>query len=147
MLGDRVAAVALTSLAGVILWQSTTWPDAGDFAGNPVVMPRALATAMVITAAALAFRRRPVPDAMAEARPQRVLIGAAFTVALALLLQPLGLIGAGIPYLVALMLITRAPWRRALPVAIVAPVLIWIVFALLLNVPLPVGDLWVGRAR
>lgn len=137
----------MASLAGIIVWQSTTWPAAAGIAGDPVVMPRALALIMVFTAMGLAFRRRPVPETASEARPQRVLLGAVFTVALALLLQPLGLIAAGIPYLVALMFVTRAPWRKALPVAIAAPILVWIVFALLLNVPLPVGDLWTGARR
>ena len=144
MQGDRIAAVALASLASVIVWQSTTWPAAADFATDPVVMPRSLAALMVVTAAFLAFRRRPVPEISAGAQPARVTAGAACTVAMALLLKPLGLIAAGIPYLVALMLIARAPWRKALPVAIGAPILVWLVFALLLNVPLPAGDLWSG---
>ena len=144
---DRIAAIALTALAAVIAWQSTTWPAAGEFAGDPVVMPRVLAALMVVTALALAFGRRPLPAAPAEGRPQRVLAGVALTLALASVLTPLGLIAAGVPYLLALMRVTRAPWRTALPVAIAAPVVVWGVFAMVLNVPLPAGILsgWLGR--
>ena len=31
------------AMAATIVWQSTTWPVAGDVAGNPTVFPRALA--------------------------------------------------------------------------------------------------------
>jgi hypothetical protein len=146
---DLIAAGALVALAAVIVWQSTLWPAAVAVSGNAVAMPRALAAAMLGSAVLLVLLRPPPRSAADDAagRPLRAILGIAATIGLALLLQPLGLILAGIPYLLTLQAFGRAPGRLAFAVAIGMPVVIWIIFAMMLRVPLPAGLLspWLGR--
>ena len=55
---DYVAAGILVVLAAIVLWESTRWPAAGGFAGNPTLVPHALAVLMVATALGLALLLR-----------------------------------------------------------------------------------------
>lgn len=133
----------LVVLAAVTLWESTRWPPAVSFAGDPTLLPRALAALMVATALALVWfsprsARQPAADAMI-AKP---LLGIGVTLGLAGLLPILGVIGAGVPYLLALQRLNGAAWRPAVTTSVLAPVLIWLAFAKGLNVPLPTGSFW-----
>lgn len=142
--GDIVAGLLLWGLAALIWQQSTTWPEAG-FAGNPVVMPRALALIMAACGAALILRPRVAPEAPEGGgvpRPRDALLAAVVTVGLALLLETLGLILAGVLYIVVLQRIVGAPWKVALPFAVAVPVAIWLIFVTALHVPLPVGEIF-----
>lgn len=143
---DRIAAAVLLALAGLVFWQSTLWPQAIDVAGDPVVMPRGLALAMIAAAIALFFAR-PRSDASPDARPGRALVVVAITALFAVVLKPLGLIAASIPFLVVVQRITGASWRALLPAALATPVLVWIVFAVILKVPLPAGTVWAQFTR
>lgn len=141
---DAVAGVLLWGIAALIWQQSTTWPDAADIAGDPVVMPRALAGVMALAGIALMVRTRPAPEAPegGRLRPMDTLLAAGATIGLALLLEPLGLIVAGAAYILVLQRIVAAPWRLALPFAVATPVAVWLVFVTALHVPLPSGSVW-----
>lgn len=139
---DAVAAMVLWVIAATIWWQSTKWPQAADVAGNPVVLPRALALIMVATGLGLVLLRRPDPVEDGDTAAHRLrdaLAAVGVTMVLALLLDPLGLIPAGVLYILALQRIVGAPWRLAVPFALATPVTIWLIFVSLLNVPLPAG--------
>jgi putative tricarboxylic transport membrane protein len=143
--GDLVAGGALCVVAALVWWQSTMWPAAADVAGNPVVLPRVLAGIMVVVGLALIFRRRPGPDEAdggTHHRPTDTLLAVGATVVLGLLLEPLGLIPAGIAYVLVLQRLVGAPWRVAVPFAVATPIAIWLVFVTALHVPLPSGELW-----
>lgn len=144
--GDLVAGAILIALAGIVWQQSGTWPAAADVAGNPVVMPRVLSGVMIVVGLVLALRRRPAPadaeTAAGEHRPRHTVYGLVATALLALLLTPLGLIPAGILYVLALQRLVGAPWRTALPFAVATPIAIWLIFATALHVPLPAGEIW-----
>ena len=144
-IGDLIAGSVLWSIAAVVWWQSTTWPAAADVAGNPVVLPRVLAGIMVVVGLALIIGRRPSPDEAdggADHRPRDALMAVGATVALAFLLDPLGLIPAGVAYVLVLQRLAGAPWRVAVPFAVCTPVAIWLIFATALHVPLPSGEIW-----
>ncbi len=143
--GDILAGVILWAMAAVIVQQSTTWPVAGDVAGNPVVFPRILAAIMALAGLALVVLRRPEPEGETDGTillPGRTVQAIIATVVLALALDWLGLIAAGIAYVLVLQRIAGAPWRAAVPFAVATPVVIWLVFVAMLRVPLPVGQLW-----
>jgi hypothetical protein len=143
--GDAVAGTILWAAAAVIVQQSTTWPASGDVAGDPTVFPRALAAIMFACGLALFLLRRAGPDregGAGELKPSRTLILIGVTVLLALSLETVGLIPAGIIYVFLAQRIAGAPWRKALPFAIGTPILIWLVFVTALHVPLPRGEMW-----
>ncbi|MBL8700632.1 MAG: tripartite tricarboxylate transporter TctB family protein [Alphaproteobacteria bacterium] len=134
----------MVALAAVTVWESTRWPAAASFAGDPTLLPRALAMLMVVTAVALLrFPSRPAPAEDGGAPViGRTAAAVAATIGLATLLPYVGVVGAGIPYLLALQRLNGAAWRAALATSVAAPVLIWLAFARGLNVPLPSGSLW-----
>jgi hypothetical protein len=148
--GDAWAGAILIAMAIGIWYESTRWPAAVGFAGDPLVLPRSLALLMAGVAAALIFgalRRRAVAAAAgvasaggASIRP--VLLGIGATAGLGVLLEPLGLILAAFAYLFAMQRITAAPIRRAVIASIVIPALLWLAFVKVLNVPLPIGRIW-----
>ena len=143
--GDLVAGAILWTMAAVIVQQSTTWPVAGDVAGNPTVFPRALAAIMFACGLALFVLRRPTPEGVGgagELRPLLTLAAVGATVLLAVSLEPIGLVPAGIVFLLVAQRIAGARWRVALPFAIGTPILIWLVFVTFLHVPLPRGEIW-----
>ena len=143
--GDAIAGVVLWSLAALVWWQSTTWPASTEVAGNPVILPRAFAGIMALVGLVLILRRRPLPEEAEESgdhRPLHALFAIGATAVLGVLLEPLGLIPAGILYVLVLQRMVGAPWRTAVPFAVATPVAIWLVFATALHVPLPSGQLW-----
>jgi putative tricarboxylic transport membrane protein len=143
--GDVVAGTILWAMSAIIIQQSTTWPVSGDVAGNPTVFPRALALIMFVCGLALFIFKRPPPDreeGTGELKPLRTLMLAGVTVLLASSLETVGLVPAGIAYVFIAQRLAGAPWRKALPFAIGAPVLVWLVFVTALHVPLPRGEIW-----
>jgi len=143
--GDIVAGTVLWAMAATIVQQSTTWPVAGDVAGNPTVFPRALAAIMFACGFALIVFRRPTPEGAAgtdEHRPVLTLAAVGATALLALSLEPFGLVPAGIVFLLVAQRIAGAPWRSALPFAVGTPILMWLGFVTALSVPLPRGEIW-----
>jgi putative tricarboxylic transport membrane protein len=143
--GDIVAGVVLWAMAATIVQQSTTWPVAGDVAGNPTVFPRALAAIMFVCGLSLFVFHRPVPEgagATSDHRPMLTLAAVGATILLALSLEPFGLVPSGIVFLLVAQRIAGARWRVALPFAIGTPILIWLVFVTFLHVPLPRGEIW-----
>lgn len=143
--GDTVAAIILWILAAILWWQSTTWPPATDTAVSPTVMPRVLAAIMALVGFVLVLRRRPDPDEADDSgnhRPFDTLVAVGATIALAFLLDPLGLIPAGAAYVLVLQRLVGAPWRVAVPFALATPIAIWLIFVTALHVPLPSGEIW-----
>jgi putative tricarboxylic transport membrane protein len=143
--GDMVAAILLWILAAILWWQSTTWPPATDTAVSPTVMPRVLAGTMALVGFVLVLRHRPDPDeadGSGNHRPIDTLMAVGATIALAFLLDPLGLVPAGIAYVLVLQRLVGAPWRVAVPFAVAAPIAIWLIFVTALHVPLPSGEIW-----
>lgn len=138
---DFAAAGILVVLAAVVLWESTRWPAAAGFAGNPTLVPHALAALMVITAIGLVLLAgHGIPDE--EGRLAAAVGGIGATAAMAALLPILGVIVAGSLYLLALQRFVGAPMRSSLASALVAPAALYVVFAKGLNVPLPIGTAW-----
>jgi len=149
--GDAWAGAVLVAMAIGIWYESTRWPAAVGFAGDPLVLPRSLALLMAGVAAALIFgalRRRAVAavasgaSASSGASIRPVLLGIGATAGLGVLLEPLGLVVAAFAYLFAMQRITAAPIRRAVIASIAIPALLWLAFVKVLNVPLPIGRIW-----
>jgi putative tricarboxylic transport membrane protein len=142
--GDLIAAVILWAISAILWWETTTWPAAADAAGDPTVMPRALAIIMALAGLVLVIRTRPAPDeddGGSSHRPLDTLLAVAATIGFALLLDPLGLIPAGMAYVLILQRLVGAPWRTAIPFAVATPIIIWLIFVTALHVPLPRGEI------
>jgi putative tricarboxylic transport membrane protein len=108
-------------------------------------MPRVLAAIMALVGFVLVLRHRPDPDEADDSgshRPFDTLVAVGATIALAFLLDPLGLIPAGVAYVLVLQRLVGAPWRVAVPFAVAAPIAIWLIFVTALHVPLPSGEIW-----
>ena len=148
-IADLTLAGILVVLAGVIVWETRRWPPATGFAGDPLILPRALAGLMCLAAAMLAYPAltaiRPAQAKVVTAESasdlKRAVLGVGSAIVFAAAMQPLGLIMAAVPFLLVLQWLAGASWQKALPASIIAPALIWLIFAVGLNVPLPAGIL------
>jgi putative tricarboxylic transport membrane protein len=144
---DALTGAGLAALGGVVLWHVQSFPAMPGQKFGPAWFPGLVALGLVVCGMLLALRapRGPwlaLPAWMASARPR-----AAFSAVLAGLLAYVLVadrLGFHLTGLVLLLLWTRmlgAAWRLALPVALLATVVIHLAFYKLLRIPLPWGIL------
>ena len=144
ILADRIVGGVLL-LGGIAIGAAATTYRVG-FMTDPVG-PRALPylTAFMIAAAGLALLARPRSDRLqlhAESGTRTVGAGVAFA-AYALVLPVLGFFTATAAVVLALARLFGGPWRAALVSALVTAGTLWLLFVALLQLPLPVGSLWI----
>lgn len=112
---------------------------------GPAFYPLTLVCVIVVLLVLfLLENRRQTCDArlFESARLRRPLaMGAAF-VALILLLEPIGFPLSGFAFLLATTRFFGTPWRTSLAVAAIVTGLIYLMFKIVLQVPIPLGALW-----
>ena len=144
---DALTGAGLAALGGVVLWHVQSFPAMPGQKFGPAWFPGLVALGLVVCGALLALRapRGPwlaLPAWTSSARPR-----AAFAAVLAGLLAYVlaaDWLGFHLTGLLLLAVWTRmlgASWRLALPVAVLATVLIHLAFYKLLRIPLPWGIL------
>ena len=148
-INDAVTGAALVVLGVFILWHIQGYPEMPGQKFGPAWFPGIAAAGLAICGAMLVARgmrsaqpwleldewtrrRRPVAGFVS------VIVGLAFYVVAS---NPLGFHLTGFLLLLAWLRILGARWAVAIPVAILAPVVIHLAFYKLLRIPLPWGVL------
>ena len=148
-INDTLTGALLLALGLVVLWQIQSYPAMPGQKYGAALFPGLIAIGLVVCGALLAVRGAKSGAAwialgawMTRAQPAAgflsVLIGLALYVVLA---DPLGFHLTGFLLLLAWTLVLGARPAVALPVAILAPILIHLAFYKLLRIPLPWGVL------
>ena len=148
-INDAVTGAALVALGLVILWHIQGYPEMQGQKFGPAWFPGIVAAGLAVCGAILVARgvRSHAPLAIAgewtrQARPlagfASVIAGLALYVVLS---NPLGFHLTGFLLLLAWLRILGARWPVAIPVAVLAPILIHLAFYKLLRIPLPWGVL------
>jgi len=148
-INDAVTGAALVVLGLVILWHIQGYPEMQGQKFGPAWFPGIVAAGLAICGAILVARgvRSRAPLAVVGEWTQRgrplagfvsVIAGLALYVVLS---TPLGFHLTGFLLLIAWLRILGARWQVAIPVAVLAPVLIHLAFYKLLRIPLPWGVL------
>jgi len=148
-INDALTGALLVVLGLAVLWQIQSYPAMPGQKYGAALFPGLIAAGLVVCGALLALRGAKSGAAwvaldawMTRARPMAgflcVLIGLALYVVLA---DPLGFHLTGFLLLLAWTLVLGARPAVAVPVAILAPILIHLAFYKLLRIPLPWGVL------
>jgi putative tricarboxylic transport membrane protein len=148
-INDAITGAALVALGLVILWHIQGYPEMPGQKFGPAWFPGIVAAGLAACGAILVARGWRSGDALAvpgdwmrRRRPLAgfvsVIVGLALYVVLS---DPLGFHITGFLLLLAWLRILGARWAMAIPVAIIAPVLIHLAFYKLLRIPLPWGVL------
>jgi putative tricarboxylic transport membrane protein len=148
-INDALMGALLLALGVVVLWQIQSYPAMPGQKYGAALFPGLIAAGLVVCGALLVVRGAKSGAAwlaldawMTRARPAAgficVLIGLALYVVLA---DPLGFHLTGFLLLLAWTLVLGARPAVAVPVAILAPILIHLAFYKLLRIPLPWGVL------
>ena len=146
---DAVTGAALVALGLVILWHIQGFPEMQGQKFGPAWFPGIVAAGLAVCGAILVARgvRSGAPLAVAGEWTRRgrplagfvsVIVGLALYVVLS---NPLGFHLTGFLLLLAWLRILGTRWTVAIPVAILAPILIHLAFYKLLRIPLPWGVL------
>jgi putative tricarboxylic transport membrane protein len=148
-INDAVTGAALALLGLVILWHIQGFPAMPGQRFGPAWFPGIIAGGLVLCGVALVVQgaRSGAPILVLAAWTRRARPLAGFIAVLAglalyvLLADPLGFHITSIALLLAWMRILGTRWALAIPVAIVAPVVIHLAFYKILRIPLPWGVL------
>jgi putative tricarboxylic transport membrane protein len=148
-INDALIGVALIVLGLGILWHIQGYPEMPGQKYGPAWFPGIAAAGLALCGAGLVFQglrtRAPwmaLDDWMRHPRPVAgfisVIAGLAFYVAVS---EPLGFHLTGMLLLIVWLRILGTRWALAIPVAILAPIVIHLAFYKLLRIPLPWGVL------
>ncbi len=144
---DAVLGAVFVIIALAVAVDARGFPDLPGQAYGSGTLPTLVAAVMLLLGAAqivTGLRSRIPPIRLdgwmrAPGAARRMAAVPLFVAAFVLLLRPLGFPLATPPLLLALLLAMSVRWVTALIVAVAATAGIWLVFARLLGVPLPLG--------
>jgi putative tricarboxylic transport membrane protein len=146
---DAAVGAVLAALGLVILWHIQGFPEMPGQKFGPAWFPGIVAAGLAVCGTILVLRGArsgaPVFVMGSWARRRRPLIGFVSVivglVAYVMISNPLGFHITSIALLLAWLRILGTRWQVALPVAILAPIVIHLAFYKLLRIPLPWGVL------
>jgi putative tricarboxylic transport membrane protein len=146
---DALSGAALAALGAVVLWHVQGFPPMPGQKFGPAWFPGLIAIGLVVCGALLVLNRvratsaEPALQVPAWMRRPRAVAGVASIIAGLLLyifaVDTLGFHLTAVALLLVWSRVLKAPWTLALPVALLATVLIHLAFYKLLKVPLPWG--------
>lgn len=138
--------MAVLTFAALILWQSYTFPeDVQNEAYGPASYPKLIS--WVLGALVLGFlheNRKAIEESPLftwDKMKLPLVVGGEFLLLL-LLLEPLGFVVSGLLFLVAAMRSLATKWKTSLIVSGCLVAAIFIMFDIILDVPVPKGSLW-----
>ena len=148
-LSDRVTGGVLVVLGGLAAWSGSRLPAVPGQDVGPAAFPLLIGSGLVICGALIALgigRSFEVPEEDAPATASRfnglrVLIPPALLLFYVLASEPLGFLLTGAVMVFVGAVALGARMRLAVPMAVVAPLLVHLAFYKLLRVPLPDGIL------
>ena len=149
-LSDRVTGAFLVGLGGVAAWAGSRLPAVPGQDVGPAAFPMVIGTGLAVCGALIAFgigrsfeaeEAAETPSQAQRWRPGalRALVPPALLLFYVLAVDRLGFLPTAAAMVLAAALAFGARLRLALPLAVVAPVLVHLVFHKLLRVPLPAG--------
>ena len=144
---DALTGAGLAALGGVVLWHVQSFPAMPGQKYGPAWFPGVIALGLVVCGMLLALRARSAPwlaapEWLARARPRTAFVavlGGLFCYVL--VADRAGFHLTGFVLLLVWTRVLGAAWRLAIPVALLATVLIHLAFYKLLRIPLPWGIL------
>jgi len=142
--GDILVVCILVPMCLYVFYESTTWPIPA-LLGNPLLIPRGVATCLLVAAGmllyrALSGRALPLPKRLEGADLRRVSGAAVLTFGYVLVVERVGFIATTCVFLLLFGLVVgERRWVRLVLFAIAVPVAIYMIFDTTLNVPLPRG--------
>lgn len=138
----------LIALAGVFYFYADTFktmPGQKDI--GPAAFPKAIAILIVIAAVVLLITElRKKESEKADLLNLKVVIGVVTAVVFVALFKKIGfIVGAMISVFIMELMLLNEPFKKAWPlvtgVAVIAPIVLYVIFGVLLKVPLPMGVL------
>ena len=145
-LSDRVTGGLLVLLGGASAYGGSRLPAVPGQDVGPAAFPMLIGGGLVLCGLMIALgigHTFEVPDEDAEGAPRfaglRALLPPALLLFYVFAVDRLGFLPTGALIVLAASIAFRAPWRLAVPVAVVAPLLVHLIFYKLLRVPLPDG--------
>jgi putative tricarboxylic transport membrane protein len=148
-LSDRVTGAFLVALGGVAAWAGSRLPAVPGQDVGPAAFPMLIGIGLAICGALIAFgighsfevEETETPSQAQRWRPGalRALVPPALLLFYVLAVERLGFLPTAAMIVLATALTFGARLRLAVPLALVAPVLVHLVFYKLLRVPLPAG--------
>lgn len=144
MVADAIIALILLAISAGVYWESGRWPS-DVFVGSAATMPRAAAGILALLAFSLLAGWRKglgaVPGEVGTAAElRRIAAATAATVAYIELLEPVGFILCTAGLIFALQwLMGQRRWAVLASVSVAFPVVCYLLFGLVLAVPLPDG--------
>jgi len=139
---DLASAMLAAAVAVWIVIESRRWP-APDFVGGPAVVPWLVAAVLFVCAGlllrtALMGRSAVVEEPLQATQFRRIAIMVAATAAYAAVLEKVGFMPATIVYLaVFTAVLGLRDWRMLIGYSVLLPAAFYLLFAVVLKVPLP----------
>lgn len=139
-----VIAALLAGLSLLVFWQTKAMPSAGQYARvGPTTLPYAMSGLLMVLAighVVTAFRGGLPPRDIDNVPPMLWIVGG--LVLQMLLLKPAGFsLATGLLFAFAARGFGKGPLWMTIPIGIVVSLVIWLIFAGLLNLALPAGPL------
>lgn len=146
---DIIAAAIVIPICLYVFYESERWPVLA-LLGRPFVIPRGVATFLLVTALLLLYRalkgRALELEKRLEGADLRRVIGAAvITFGYLPLVERIGFVSTTFPYMLLFALVLgERRWPRLALFAILVPFVVYLLFSTVLHVPLPRG--WIENS-
>jgi putative tricarboxylic transport membrane protein len=141
---DIFAALLIFLICIYVFYESRRWPVEATI-GIATLIPRGVATCVLFAAGMLLFRALTGRASLLESKLKgtdlrRVSAAAFLTGAYVFFIERVGFIFTTFFYMLLFVLVLgERRWYRLIPIAIVVPVVVYLIFYTILNVPLPRG--------
>ena len=141
---DIIAAAIVIPICLYVFYESTKWPVVA-LLGRPFVIPRGVATFLLITALLLLYRalkgRALELEKRLEGADLRRISGAAvISFGYLFVVERIGFFGTTLVYMLLFALVLgERRWHRLVLFAVLVPLVVYILFSTALHVPLPRG--------
>ena len=146
---DIIAVAIVIPICLYVFYESAQWPVRA-LIGRPFIIPRGVATLLVVAALLLLYRAvtgrsSPLENPLAGADLRRVIGAAVITFGYLFVVERIGFFGTTVLYMLLFALVLgERRWRRLVLFAILVPLVVYIVFSTALHVPLPRG--WIENS-
>jgi hypothetical protein len=141
---DIIAVVIVIPICLYVFYESTKWPVPA-LLGRPFVIPRGVATFLLVAVSILLYRALtgrafPLESPLVGADLRRVILTAVLTFGYLPLVERVGFVGTTFLYMLLFAwVLGERRWPRLVLFAIIVPLVVFTLFSTALHVPLPRG--------
>lgn len=141
---DIFVALLIVPICLYVFYESGRWPEAA-LIGVPTLIPRAVATCLLLASGMLLFRALSGRALMLESKLRgadlrRLSAVALLTAAYVFIVERVGFLGTTFLYMLLFALVLgERRWLRLILFAIAVPIAVYVIFSTALKVPLPQG--------